>query len=201
MRKVAITAALVLIVLAAIVVLKSFPVRSAAAGAQNAERAAASLESKINTIKKAHADKTRRERMKLDITEAELESYVMVYLRKDIPIQIESVRVHLTPGVVTADTRLTIPAGTTGNTLVDALVTGTHNLLISGKLTTGKGEGKFDLQSLSVDGIPVPNILIDALLRKYAKPKYPDVDLDEPFDLPWGIQSIDIGQGKATVTY
>jgi len=39
------------------------------------------------------------------------------------------------------------------------------------------------------------------LLRKYAKPKYPDVDLNEPFDLPWGIQSIDVGLGKATVTY
>jgi len=201
MKKAAITAGLVLIVLAAIVVFKSFPVRSASAGAQNAERAAASLESKINTIKKADADKKRHERARMDITEAELESYVMVYLRKDIPIQIESVRAHLTPGIVAADTRLTIPAGTTGNTLVDALVTGTHNLLISGKLTTAKGEGKFDLQSLSVDGIPVPNILIDALLRKYAKPKYPDVDLKEPFDLPWGIQSIDIGQGKATVTY
>ena len=201
MRKAAITAGLVLIVLAAIVVFKSFPVRSASTGAQNAERAAASLESKINTIKKADADKKRHERARMDITEAELESYVMVYLRKDIPIQIESVRAHLTPGVVAADTRLTIPAGTTGNTLVDALVTGTHNLLISGKLTAAKGEGKFDLQSLSVDGIPVPSILIDALLRKYAKPKYPDVDLKEPFDLPWGIQSIDIGQGKATVTY
>ena len=201
MRKAAITAGLVLIVLAAIVAFKTFPVRSASTGAQNAERAAASLESKINTIKKADADKKRRERARMDITEAELESYVMVYLRKDIPIQIESVRAHLTPGVVAADTRLTIPAGTTGNTLVDALVTGTHNLLISGKLTAAKGEGKFDLQSLSVDGIPVPSILIDALLRKYAKPKYPDVDLKEPFDLPWGIQSIDIGQGKATVTY
>jgi len=202
MRKAAITAGLVLIVLAAIVVFKSFPVRSASsASAQSAERAAASLEAKINTIKKADADKKRHERARLDITETELESYVMVYLRKDIPIQIESVRAHLTPGVVAADTRLTIPAGTTGNTLVDALVTGTHNLLISGKLTAAKGEGKFDLQSLSVDGIPVPNILIDALLRKYAKPKYPDVDLKEPFDLPWGIQSIDIGQGKATVTY
>jgi hypothetical protein len=165
MRKAAITAGLVLIVLAAIVVFKTFPVRSASPGAQNtqnAERAAASLESKINTIKKADADKKRRERARMDITEAELESYVMVYLRKDIPIQIESVRAHLTPGVVAADTRLTIPAGTTGNTLVDALVTGTHNLLISGKLTAAKGEGKFDLQSLSVDGIPVPSILIDA---------------------------------------
>ena len=201
MKKAAITAGLILIVLAAIVVFKSFPVRSASAGAQNAERAAASLESKINTIKKAGADKKRRERAKMDITEVELESYVMVYLRKDIPVQIESVRVHLTPGVVAADTRLTIPAGTTGNTLVDALVTGTHNLLVSGKMTTANGEGKFDLQSVNVDGIPVPNILIDALLRKYAKPKYPDVDLNEPFDLPWGIQTIDIGQGKATVVY
>ena len=202
MRKAAITSGLILIVLAAIVVFKSFPVRSASsAGAQNMERAAASLEAKINTIKKADADKKRHERARMDITEAELESYVMVYLRKDIPIQIESVRAHLTPGVVAADTRLTIPAGTTGNTLVDALVTGTHNLLISGKLMTANGEGKFDIQSLSVDGIPVPNILIDALIRKYAKPKYPDVDLKEPFDLPWGIQSIDIGQGKATVTY
>jgi hypothetical protein len=202
MRKAAITAGLVLIVLAAIVVFKTFPVRSASGGsAQTSERDAASLETKINTIKKADADKKRHERAKMDISEAELESYVMVYLRKDIPIQIESVRAHLTPGVVAADTRLTIPPGTTGNTLVDALVTGTHNLLISGKLTASKGEGKFDLQTVTVDGIPVPSILVDALIRKYAKPKYPDVDLKEPFDLPYGIQSIDIGQGKATLTY
>ena len=202
MRKAAITAGLVLIVLAAIVVFKTYPVRSASAGAaQTSERAAASLESKVNTIKKAGADKKRHERSRLDISESELESYVMVYLRKDIPIQIESVRAHLTPGVIAADTRLTIPAGTTGNTLVDALVTGTHNMQISGKLTAAKGEGKFDLQSVSVDGIPVPSILVDALIRKYAKPKYPDVDLNAPFDLPYGIQSIDIGQGKATVTY
>jgi len=201
MRKAAITAGLVLIVLAAIVIFKSFPVRSASAGAQNAERSAASLESKINTIKKADADKKRHERARMDITEAELESYVMVYLRKDIPVQIDSIRAQLTPGVIAADTRLTLPAGSTGNVLVDALVSGTHNLFVSGKLTAAKGEGKLDLQSVSVDGLPVPNILIDTLIRKFAKPKYPDVDLKEPFDLPWGIESIVIGQGKATVTY
>jgi hypothetical protein len=176
-------------------------VGSASAGPQNAERSAASLKSKIDTIKKADADKKRREQSRMEITEAELESYVMVYLRKDIPVQIESIRAQLTPGVIAADTRLTIPAGSTGNVLVDALVSGTHNLFVSGKMTASKGEGKFDLQSVTVDGIPVPNILIDTLIRKYAKPKYPDVDLKEPFDLPWGIEAIDIGQGKATVTY
>lgn len=201
MKKAAITAGLVLIVLAAIVVFKSFPVGSASAGPQNAERSAASLKSKIDTIKKADADKKRREQSRMEITEAELESYVMVYLRKDIPVQIESIRAQLTPGVIAADTRLTIPAGSTGNVLVDALVSGTHNLFVSGKMTASRGEGKFDLQSVTVDGIPVPNILIDTLIRKYAKPKYPDVDLKESFDLPWGIEDIDIGQGKATVTY
>jgi hypothetical protein len=202
MKKAAITAGLVLIVSAAIVVLKTYPVRSASSvGVQNAEKSAASLKSKIDTIKKADADKKRREQSRMEISEPELESYVMVYLRKDIPIQIDSIRAHLTPGVVAADTRLTLPAGTTGNVLVDALVTGTHDIFVSGKMTASRGEGKFDLQSVTVDGIPVPNILIDALIRKYAKPKYPDVDLKEPFDLPWGIEAIDIGQGKATVTY
>ena len=105
------------------------------------------------------------------------------------------------PGVIAADTKITLPAGSTGNALVDALVSGTHNLHIGGKLAAAKGIGKFDLQSVSVDGIPVPNILIDTLIQKYAKPKYPDVDLKEPFEMPWGIQAIDIGQHKATITY
>ena len=201
MKKAAITVGLLLIVLAAIVVLKTYPVRSAYTGSQGAEPIAAGLESKINAIKKADADKKRRETTPVEITEAELESYVMVYLRKDIPVQIESVRAQLTPGSIAADTRLTLPAGTTGNALVDALVSGTHNIFVSGKLVGAKGVGKFDLQSVSVDGIPVPGILIDSLIKKYAKPKYPDVDLKQPFDLPWGIEAIDIGQGKATVTY
>jgi hypothetical protein len=201
MKKAALSVGLILIVLAAIVVFKSFPVGSASIGPQTSERAAASLQSKIDTIKKANADKKRRELSKLDISEAELESYVMVDLRKDIPVQIESIRVHLTPGTIAAETKLTIPPGSTGNALVDALVSGTHTLYVKGKLTAAKGEGKFDLQDVTVDGIPVPNILIDTLIRKYAKPRYPDVDLKEPFDLPWGIQAIEIGQGKATVTY
>jgi hypothetical protein len=201
MKKAAITVGLLLIVLAAIVVLKSYPVRSAYIGPQASERTAASLESKISAIKVADADRNRLETTTLEITEAELESYVMVYLRKDIPVEIDSVRAQLTPGAIAADTRLTLPAGTTGNPLVDALVSGTHNIYISGKLAGAKGVGKFDLQSVSVDGIPVPGILIDTLIKKYAKPKYPNVDLKEPFDLPWGIEAIDIGQGKATVTY
>ena len=201
MKKAAVTIGLILVVLAAIVVFKTYPVRSASAGAQVTNRAAETLESKIQAIKKAETDTKNRPPSRVEISEAELESYVMVYLRKDIPVDINSVRVQLTPGVIATDAKLTIPNVSTGNPLVDALVNGTHNIHIGGKLTAARGEGKFDLQSVTVDGIPVPNILIDTLIQKYAKPKYPEVDLKEPFELPWGIEAIDIGLHKATVTY
>jgi hypothetical protein len=33
------------------------------------------------------------------------------------------------------------------------------------------------------------------------KPKYPEADLNEPFDMPWGIEELKLESGKATVVY
>ena len=85
--------------------------------------------------------------------------------------------------------------------MVDALIGGTHNLSVKGKLVGHDGRGKFDLQEVHVDGIPVPAILIQTLINKYVKPKYPEVDLKEPFDLPYGIEEIKLDPGKATIAY
>jgi hypothetical protein len=81
------------------------------------------------------------------------------------------------------------------------LVGGTHNLYLKGKLVAQKGRGRFDLQDVRVDGIPVPNLLIQTLIKKYVQPKYPEVDLNKPFDMPWGIQELKVEQGKAIVVY
>ena len=44
-------------------------------------------------------------------------------------------------------------------------------------------------------------ILIQSLFDKYVKPKYPDADLKEPFDLPWGIEELTLEKGKTLVSY
>jgi hypothetical protein len=161
---------------------------------------ASSLQTKIDKIKKTQNDKTHQTE-RLDVNEKELESYVMISMKKDIPVKVESIRVLLTPGTIAADSRLTLPPDATGNYIVDLLVSGTHSILIKGKIRGSKGVGKFDLQDVRVDGLPVPNIVIDALIKHYVKPKYPNVDLKEPFDLPWGIDEIAVNTGKATITY
>jgi hypothetical protein len=45
----------------------------------------------------------------LEVFEPELEAYVQTSMKKDIPVQLESIRVRLTPGIIAADARLTIP--------------------------------------------------------------------------------------------
>jgi len=168
---------------------------------QAAALSSASLQSKIDKIKKADADKNRHQTERVEVTEKELESYVLVSMKKDIPVKVEGLRVMLTPGAIAADSRLTIPPDSTGNYIVDALVSGTHSIYVKGNMRGSKGMGKFDLRDVKVDGIPVPNLIIDTLIKHYVKPKYPDVDLKQPFELPWGIDEIVIGTGKATITY
>jgi hypothetical protein len=168
---------------------------------QSAAASAAGVQSKIDKIKKANGDKNRHQTDRIDVSEKELESYVMISMTKDIPVKMESIRITLAPGSIAADARLTIPADSTGNFIVDALVSGTHNIYIRGNFQGSKGIGKFDLRDVKVDGIPVPNIVVDTLVKHYVKPKYPDVNLKEPFELPWGIDEIGVTTARAAITY
>ena len=110
----------------------------------------------------------------MELSETELESYLLYSLKEDIPAQIDSADVQLGQDTVGLDTQITFTSNATGNPVVDALVGGTHNLFVKGKLVAQEGRGKFDLQDVRVDGIPVPNILIQSLIKRYVKPKYPD---------------------------
>ena len=165
-------------------------------------KSAKSLQQKIDAIKTARDNAGRAPAAsRVELSEVEMESYVLFELKDQIPATMDSFDVQLEPGSVAAQTQLTFASDATGNPFIDAVVGGTHDLFIKGNLQAAAGRGKFDLVEIRVDGIPVPHILINALFDKYVKPKYPEADLKEPFDLPWGIEELTIGQGKATVAY
>jgi hypothetical protein len=192
---------------ASLVVFRSISAKEAASASPGQETAvspksAKRLQGKIDAVKKAHeAPDQPHTGSRLELSEAELESYVLYSLKDDIPLQVDSIDVQLGPGTIASDAQLTFTSGSTGNSMVDSLVGGTHNVFIKGKLAGEEGHGKFDLQEVRIDGIPVPKVLIETILDKYVKPKYPEVDLRKPFELPWGIEELTIEQGKATVVY
>jgi hypothetical protein len=165
-------------------------------------RVAKSLQEKIDAVQAAQNSPSHKHGSShVDVSETELESYLIYSLQEDIPAKIDSAMIELGTDTISLDTQLTFSSNATGNPVVDALVGGTHNLFFKGKLVAREAAGKFDLQEIRVDGIPVPNIFIQTLFKKYVKPKYPDADLNEPFDMPWGIEELKIVPHKATVVY
>jgi hypothetical protein len=72
---------------------------------------------------------------------------------------------------------------------------------VIGRLATARGQGRFDLEQATVDGIPVPRMFIQELLSFYTRsPEYPDgVRIDQPFVLPSAIERIDVAANLATV--
>ena len=204
MRKVLVIAAgVVIIAVIGVFVLERVSeenVASAGVG-QVSEQAAMELQIKIDDIKKSETAGSERTPVEIEVSDTEMESYVLYSLRENIPVQMDSIDVQLTPGAVGADTQLTFTAMSTGNPLVDSLVSGTHNLFVKGRLFGKEGRGKFELEEIRVDGIPVPRVLIETLFEKYVKPKYPEADLKEPFDLPWGIDELTLEEGKAKIKY
>jgi len=206
MKKVLTVAVLaVSVLIVAVIVIRGISAKGMPAGHRAAEvspKSAESLQVKIDTVKKASKNPDRRRgASRIELSEAELESYVLYALKDEIPAQLDSINVHLGPGTVASDTQVTFASNSIGNAVVDSLVGGTHNLFLKAKLAGEQGRGKFDLDEVRLDGIPVPKILIQTLFDKYVKPNYPEADLKEPFDLPYGIEQLKLEPGKATVVY
>jgi hypothetical protein len=81
------------------------------------------------------------------------------------------------------------------------LIGGKVPVTVSGVLHTQDGQGRFELQSADVSGLPVPKVLLQELLSYYSRtPEHPDgVRLDDAFALPANIQQIEVGAGQAVV--
>jgi hypothetical protein len=176
MKKAVWIATLALLAGAAVIfAVRSFVVESAPAQMEISERTAQVLQGKIDAIRKAEKTPGRSASETVEVSDAELEAYVLYSLREQIPARVDSIDVQLTPGTVAADTKMTFGDSPTRNPLIDVLISGTHRLFVKGKLEASGGKGKFSLEEARVDGIPVPIILIETLVDKYVKPKYPHV--------------------------
>ena len=81
------------------------------------------------------------------------------------------------------------------------LVGGKVPVNVVGVLHTKDGRGRFEMQSASLSGIPLPKSLLQELVSYYSRtPDRPQgIRMDDAFDLPASIRHIEVGQGQAVV--
>lgn len=80
-------------------------------------------------------------------------------------------------------------------------LTGRLPLTASGILTTARGVGRFELESASVAGVPIPKPMLQQIVSYYSRsPESPSgISLDNPFPLPAHIREIQVQRGQAVV--
>lgn len=72
---------------------------------------------------------------------------------------------------------------------------------VTGRLSTKDGQGRFDMQSAEIAGVPVPSAVVEELIAYYARSTdhSSGIRLGETFDLPANIRQIELSRGQMIV--
>ena len=63
-----------------------------------------------------------------------------------------------------------------------------------------QGQGLVHVDSVSVDGVEVPQFVLELFVEKYLRPKYPNIGIDSRFALPARVDAATVGLHKVILT-
>jgi hypothetical protein len=206
MMRVATTAAVCLVLSGAVV-----SVRAAAA---LSKQQADSFQRKVDVITR-QGDVLARQRVSRDradvrrtpISETELNSWFAYRAQPLLPAGVSNPQITIVGngkvmGNVVVDVGAIAKQRSSGGTF-DPLsyLGGRMPVSVTGVLQTNGGQGRFQLESADISGVPVPKPLLQEIVSYYSRTQeHPSgVRIDDPFALPASIQKIEVGQGQAVI--
>jgi hypothetical protein len=141
------------------------------------------------------------------VTESEVNSWFAYRAQPLLPQGLAQPRIAIigggrVMGTATVDLEAVGKSRSTGGTFdVWRLLGGRMPVNVTGILHTKDGEGRFELQSADVSGVPLPKTLLQEVISYYSRtPEHPQgIRLDDAFELPANIKQIEVGQGQAVV--
>jgi len=180
---------------------------AAAAAAQQASRRDSDLfKQKVAAIVDA-GSRSARDIRRTNVTENEVNAYLAYDVKDQIPA-----------GVVNPTVTILGTGRVSGRAIVDldavrkqqnptslldptSYLTGHVPVTATGVLQTSNGVGRFQLESATIGGVPVPKLLLQQIVSYYSRsPDKPGgIGLDDAFALPARIREIQVERGQAII--
>ena len=160
-----------------------------------------SMERKLNHLK-TNAATARPDQSPTEFSEAEINAYFASGGVK-LPLGVESVSFQAQPGIVAATARVDFDQLKAGRSSINPLLelfSGVHDVVGVAHAFAAGGQGVVHVDSVALDGVVVPQFLLQLFVEKFIQPKYPDIGLDSRFALPERIDTATVGLHKLTVT-
>jgi hypothetical protein len=120
-----------------------------------------------------------------------------------LPQGVQKVIFHSQPDTIQADTTVDFDALKEGKRNLNPLLSvfsGVHEVQITATGSAQNGRGQVNVQTVSIDGVDVPHLALEMFVNKYLKPKYPDIGLENNFEMPDRIDTATIGNDNALLT-
>ena len=158
------------------------------------------MEQKIAHLKQ-NAAKPHPDPKPTEITEGEANAYFNEGGVK-LPKGVSHVRLTSTPGVIDGHAQVDFEALTQGKSAANPLLSlfsGTHDIHVVAQATGSEGTASIHAQSVSLDGVDVPQMLLQLFVQHFLTPKYPNVGITSTFKLPLRIDSAVVGSGRVTL--
>lgn len=164
------------------------------------------LRQKVAAIS-AQGERPGRTERRTTITENELNSYLVFDAKEQIPAGVVEPSVTIVgTGRVSGRAVVDLDAVRRAKASASILdptnyLTGRLPVTATGVLTTQNGSGRFQLESATVGGVPVPKLLLQEIVSYYSRtPANPSgIGLDDPFALPSRIREIHVERGQAII--
>lgn len=172
----------------------------AAAPAKNSPEAAA-VQRKLDHLDanshRAHPDPTPTV-----FSEQEANAY-LASGNVEFPAGVESVKLQFAPGGAISGTShvdfdKALAGARSANPLL-SMFSGVHEVAVATHASGSAGQGHVHIDSVSLDGITVPNFVLQLFIEKYLQPKYPQIGLDSRFALPDRIDSARVEDHRVTL--
>jgi len=170
------------------------------------KRDADMLRQKVAAIS-SHGERGLNRPLRTTITENEVNSYLVFDGREQLPTGVVDPSVTIlgtgrVSGRAVVDLDAVRKAKATAS-LFDPTnyLTGRLPVTATGLLSTSNGMGRFQLESATVGGVPVPKLLLQEIVSYYSRTaeKPAGIGLDDPFALPARIREIQVERGQAII--
>jgi hypothetical protein len=155
------------------------------------------MEQKIAYLKQ-NAAKPHPDTKPTELAEREVNAYFGEGGVK-LPKGVSHVRLTSTPGVIEGHAQVDFEALTQGKSALNPLLSlfsGTHDIHVVAQATGSNGSASIRAQSVSLDGMEVPQMLLQLFVQHFLTPKYPNVGITSTFKLPLHIDSAVVDTGR-----
>ena len=139
------------------------------------------------------------------ISEHEANSYLAYELAASIPAGVSDIALQFTPGRISGTTvvdfeKLKEGLRTQPSPIAMFLLRGVHTIGVEGSAVGSNRTGEFRLERVLLDGVELPQMVVDYMIEQYLRPRFPDAAINRPFALPYSIDSFRTGTAYLVLT-